>query len=150
MKKCKVDGCPETKLWTHGYCYRHKHLYYNSKPKVKKEKPKYLNDELELAKIKKQKSQRIGKRCEFSGAFDHNIQLVHIIRRSYSEKLKLDPRNIILGSHEFHTMFDDGKGDELLKMFPWRMRAILKRMRDLDPLYFNRYCSHNNINPDEI
>ena len=147
-KVCKICGKPN---FSHEYCRSHVYIYYNSKPKKEnKPKPKYLNDELEIAKIKKEKSQHIGNRCEFSGQYSGVIQLVHIIRRSDSKELKLDKRNMILGCQEHHTMFDDGKGLELLKMFPWRMKAILKRMRDLDPLYFNRYCHHNNINTDEI
>jgi hypothetical protein len=147
-KVCKICGRPN---FSHLYCKAHVYLYYNSKPKKEnKPKPKYLNDELELAKIKKKKSQHIGIRCQFSGAYGGIIQLVHIIRRSDSKELKLDKRNLILGSQEFHTMFDDGKGWYLLQYFPWRMKAILRRMRDLDPLYFNRFCGKNGIDTESI
>jgi hypothetical protein len=47
-------------------------------------------------------------------------------------------------------MFDDGKAKELLEMFPWRTKAILRRMKELDEYYFNRFCGKNNINTDEI
>jgi hypothetical protein len=151
MKKCIIEGCNETKIFTHGHCYKHKYLYYNSKPKKEnKPKPQFISDEFTLAKIKKEKSQHIGNRCQFTGKYGGLVQLVHIIRRSDNQGYKCDERNLILGNQEFHTMFDDGKGWYLLQYFPWRMKAILRRMKDLDEFYFNRYCGKNGIDTNEI
>ena len=150
MKKCIIEGCHETKLFTHGHCKRHSYLYYNSKPKKDKPKPAFVSDELILAKIKQAKSKHIGIRCQFSGIHGGNVQLVHIIRRSDNKGYKCDERNLILGRQEYHQMFDDGKAKELMVLFPWRMKAILKRMKALDEFYFNRFCGHNNINTDDI
>lgn len=147
-KKCKVEGCNETNLFTHGFCYKHKGIYYNSKPKVKKEKPKYMQDEIELAKIKKEKIMRMGNRCILSNIYKLTEQ-AHIIRRD-DRRYKLNPRNLVLMHPMYHFMFDNGKGHELLRLFPWRMKAILKRMKSLDELYFNRYCGHNGISIDVI
>jgi hypothetical protein len=150
MKKCVIEGCSETKLFTHGHCKRHSYLYYNSKPKKEKPKPAFVSDELILAKIKKEKSQHIGMRCQFTGFNEGIIHLVHIIRRSDNKGYKCDPRNLILGSNEFHTMFDDGKCWYLLQYFPWRTKAILRRMKSLDEYYFNRFCGKNGIDTNCI
>lgn len=110
-------------------------------------------------KTANEKAKRQGERCEFSGRYDtYSLDRVHIIRRSYSVKLRDDPRNIILGSRFYHTVFDDGmchkqNGDtyivrHMLEDFPWRMKAILHRMRDLDLYYFRRYCRRHRIRID--
>ena len=113
---------------------------------------------IKLANIKIEKQ---GSRCTFTGRYDtYSLDRVHIIRRSYSSGLVDDPRNIILGSRFFHTVFDDGmcrkpNGDmytvrHMLEDFPWRTRAILHRMRTLDLYYFRRYCRRHRIQLDAL
>lgn len=111
-------------------------------------------------KTANEKARRQGERCTFTGQYDtYSLDRVHIIRRSYSKALIDDPRNIILGSRFFHTVFDDGMCRKqnmdmytvrhMLEDYPWRMRAILHRMRDLDLYYFRRYCRRRRIPIDD-
>jgi len=108
----------------------------------------------------KKKMERQGERCTLTGRYDsYSLDPVHIIRRSYSQKLKDDPRNIIPGSRFYHTVFDNGRcktdmGDtytmkHLLEDHFWRVRAVLHRMRDMDLYYFRRFCRNNRLEYDE-
>jgi len=101
------------------------------------------------------KVEKQGERCTFTGRYDsYSLDRVHIIRRSYSKPLINNPRNIIPGSRWIHDIFDNRDYSnasvlELVEQYPWRMKAVLYRMRDLDLYYYRRYCKRNNLSLDE-
>ena len=98
----------------------------------------------------KEKVEKQGLRCTFSGMYNcYIIDPVHIIRRSYSKALRDDKRNIIPGDREIHNIFDNGRFADVLRRYPWRCKAILHRMRDMDLYYFRRFCRRNDIEIDQ-
>ena len=110
-------------------------------------------------KIAKKKIDKQGLRCTFTGKYTMMLDPVHVIRRSHSPLLIDDPRNVIIGNRFYHDIFDNGctknhKGDSvtirhLLEDYPFRVRAILHRMRSLDLYYFRRYCRRYHIKLDD-
>ena len=91
----------------------------------------------ELSRIKSEKIKKLGRICLFCRRKVGNVDLVHIIRRSYSERLKTDKKNMILGCRECHDVFDNGDARKLEK-FP-TFELVLNRMKKLDELYYNRF-----------
>jgi len=95
-----------------------------------------------VSKYKKALIRRVGERCFICGKNTH-VDLVHIIRRSYSSVLYDSERNMILGCRTCHELFDDGDASQLLKYKSFT--AILKRMKTLDEFYYNRYVSKRKL-----
>ena len=89
------------------------------------------------ARIKKELIEEYGSYCMLGNHFTVGVQLVHIIRQSYSLDLQDDKRNCVLGCQEHHEIFDDGGIDEVMKLKG--IAPILERMKELDELYYNRY-----------
>jgi len=76
-----------------------------------------------------------GKTCFFCGQpFD---DIVHIIRRSYSDELYDDTRNLIPGCRSCHKIFDDGSKE--LKRGLKKLNEVLDIMAGLDPYYAERF-----------
>lgn len=90
------------------------------------------------AKIKKDLIDDVGLYCMLGNHYAGGVDLVHIIRQSYSIPLQDDPRNLILGCRKCHKVFDDGGIDEVMKLKG--IAPILERMKELDELYYNRYA----------
>ena len=88
--------------------------------------------------IKKELIEEYGSYCMLGNHYSDNIQLVHIIRQSYSLELQDDKRNCVLGCHNHHTIFDDGSIEEVMKLKG--ITPILERMKELDEHYYNRYA----------
>lgn len=95
-----------------------------------------------VSKYKKTLIRRCGERCFICGK-NAQIDLVHIIRRSYSSVLYDNEKNMILGCRTCHELFDDGDARQLLNYKPFS--AILKRMKTLDEFYYNRYVSKRKL-----
>ena len=79
----------------------------------------------------------VGLYCMLGNHYTGSVDLVHIIRQSYSLALQDDPRNLILGCRKCHTVFDDGRIEDVMKLKG--ITPILERMKELDEHYYNRY-----------
>ena len=99
------------------------------------DKQKKINSE--LSRIKAKKINKLGRICLFCRRKVSNVDLVHIIRQSYSEALKTDEKNVILGCRECHDTFDNGDA-RVLEKYP-TFELVLNRMKKLDIYYYNRY-----------
>lgn len=95
-----------------------------------------------IRSIHQDKLRRMGDRCVFSGRYGATDP-AHIIRQSDSIRLQDNERNIIPALREYHNMFDNGKVKELYDMFPWRVRAVIERMKALDYHYAHRFASRH-------
>ena len=104
---------------------------------MKKVSDKQKDSNRIISEIKADKIKKLGRICLFCRRKVGNVDLVHIIRRSYSERLKTDKKNMILGCRECHDMFDNGDARKLEK-FP-TFEFVLNRMKKLDELYYNRF-----------
>jgi 5-methylcytosine-specific restriction endonuclease McrA len=145
MKKCKVPGCSND-VFTHGYCYYHRYLYYNQKqPSLKKSKPKTKvrtfskKKSLKKAKIAKSKKRLIeanGRRCFFCGHEFAQIDLAHIFPISLFEEYEELEWNHILACRKQHVIFDDGNFDDILKL-P-NIGFILSVIESVDEKYHYR------------
>lgn len=89
------------------------------------------------AKIKRELIEEYGLYCMLGNHYVSGVQLVHIIRQSYSIQLQDDKRNCVLGCQHCHEIFDDGGIEEVLRLKGIDM--ILARMKELDELYYNRF-----------
>ena len=89
------------------------------------------------AKIKRDLIEEYGLYCMLGNHYVGGVQLVHIIRQSYSIPLQDDKRNCVLGCQHCHEIFDDGGIEEVLRLKGIDM--ILARMKELDELYYNRF-----------
>lgn len=96
-----------------------------------------------IGAIKKDKIERMGA-CLISKRWDM-LQAAHIIRQSESIRLQDDPRNIILLNHYTHEKFDGGRFKDLYEAYPYKCKAIIERMRSLDPYYTNRFLRNNSM-----
>lgn len=67
--------------------------------------------------------------------------LIHIIRRSYSQELYDNPRNMLFGHRECHSLFDDHVTEASRLPGFWN---VLKTMKELDERYYLRYISRIN------
>lgn len=88
----------------------------------------------EIARIKGewQKERRV---CFFCGKpFD---DVVHVIRRAYSDDLYSDIQNLIPGCRTCHTTFDDGPREKVRQL--QNLNKVLAIMDELDHFYCNRY-----------
>ena len=104
---------------------------------MKRQSDKQKKHNAIISKIKAKKIAKMGRRCIFCRNTFNDVDLVHIIRRSYSEALKADERNMVLGCRTCHAIFDDGDASGLLK-YP-TFEPILNRMKSLDEPYYNRF-----------
>lgn len=104
---------------------------------MKKVSDKQKDSNRIIAEIKAEKIKKLGRICLFCRRKVSSVDLVHIIRRSYSERLKTDEKNVILGCRECHDTFDNGDARELEK-FP-TFEPVLNRMKKLDMYYYNRF-----------
>ena len=106
---------------------------------INKVSQKQKNRNSTLAKMK-QVIMSDGKVCALCGhpIFPEVPDLVHIIRRSYSQELQDDPRNLIIGHRHCHDLFDNNINSAVNLRFFW---DVLKRMQELDEQYYLRYIS---------
>lgn len=74
--------------------------------------------------------------CFFCGS-PNNLTNAHIIRRSYSERLITDNRNIVHACMRCHNTFDNGTVEEI-RQLP-NLNKILKKMEQLDRFYYERF-----------
>ena len=75
------------------------------------------------------------RKCALCGK-ERELDLCHIIRRSYSTMHYTNPNNLFLACRKCHDAFDNGTWEErnLLNIDP-----ILNKMKELDELYYIRY-----------
>ena len=97
-----------------------------------------------VSRIFRDKKERNGSRC-FISKRNYMLTPAHLIRQSYSLKLQDDERNIIPLNLEIHDMFDNGRLKELYEKYPYKVKAIVDRMFDLDFYYTQRFLSRNNL-----
>ena len=97
-----------------------------------------------VSKIFREKKERNGNRC-FLSKSDVMLTPAHIVRQSYSIALQDDARNIIPLNQYVHHLFDNGGFKELMMIYPWKCKAIIDRMYNLDPLYANRFLRKNGL-----
>ena len=88
-------------------------------------------------RIKKELKDEYGLYCMLNNHYVDGVQLVHIIRQSYSLQLQDEPNNCILGCHHCHEIFDNERIEEVLKLKGIDM--VLARMKEMDELYYNRF-----------
>ena len=88
----------------------------------------------ELARIKGE-WQQLRRVCFFCGVPFNDV--VHVIRRSYSDDLYTDEQNLIPGCRTCHKSFDDGPGEKVRQLK--NLDKVLKIMDELDHFYCNRY-----------
>ena len=94
------------------------------------------------AKIKADLIKETGKVCFFCEQTFSGVDLVHIIRQSYSTELSIEKRNCVLGCRAHHTIFDDGYDQELREL-P-NLELVLDKMKAIDELYYNRFMDKVN------
>lgn len=101
---------------------------------------------MRIAELTEQKKtlKKAGAKCFFCGETKKRLDLVHIIRRSYSLELYSDPRNLILGCRECHRIFDDGSSEQIDTLNQDQLKEVMIRMKALDEQYFNRYTEKIN------
>lgn len=104
---------------------------------MNRQSSKQKSAEAIIQKEKRRKISKMGNRCIFCRKHVAHVDLVHIIRRSYSEALKINKRNMVLGCRTCHDMFDNGDALRLSKYTTFE--PLLNRMKSLDEYYYNRF-----------
>ena len=70
--------------------------------------------------------------CVFCGSYK-NLDMMHLVRRSYSPRLRDEKKNCALGCRDCHYIFDN---------MPWHwgslghFPSIVKRIKELDEQYY--------------
>lgn len=152
-KTCKVEGC-NNPVFTHGYCHRHRYLYYGKKQpnkgSVKRSTVKSSISPLsnkkrlkktKIASIKKRLVEANGNRCFFCGK-EVGVDAAHIFPISLFPEYETEEWNIILSCRKHHMMFDDGNYETILKI-P-NVEFILDLIEAVDSKYHNRIKNRNN------
>lgn len=133
---CKEPGC-ESYVYMRGWCRSHYNLFfllpkYDARkklapiPKISKKK------RVIIANQGKIKQSLAGKPCIFCGS--EATDPVHVIRQSDSIELQDNPLNIVPGCRFHHDIFDNGDARTLKNI-----DVVLKIMKGLDELYYNRF-----------
>ena len=140
MKNCIVESCNESKLFTHGYCYEHRGIYYKSKgkDKINPRSSKRRGQEVQYSKLRHQMLEELDYskvRCWFCGKlFSELPELHHALGRT--ETLLVDEANLKPVHSDCHHAYHN-YSIEKLQNLEW-YEDFKERMKFEFPEIFNR------------
>lgn len=140
-KTCKVEGCTNP-VFTHGYCYYHRNLYYkySNKPRKKQNinslSTKKRQKKRQLSHLKNDLIRENGPICFFCGKEIENPDLAHIFPISLFPEYETEPWNVILSCRKHQIIFDNHSFDEIMDI-P-NIDFILGIIKAIDISYYYR------------
>jgi 5-methylcytosine-specific restriction endonuclease McrA len=140
MKKCLAENCNESKLFTHGYCYEHRGIYYKSKgkDKIAPRSDKRKGQEVQYSKLRHQMLEDMNYdkvKCWFCGSKFHELpELHHALGRT--ETLLTDEDNLKPVHSECHHAYHSASIEQLQGV-DW-YEEFKERMKIEFPKIFNR------------
>lgn len=138
MKTCIVSDCQEP-VFTHGYCYNHRGIYYKSKgkDKIQPRSDKRVVQEKQYSKLRHEILDNLDHNsvCWFCGKhFEEYPELHHAMGRT--ETMLTDLDNLKPVHQECHFAYHN-YGLDKLQSLEWYAKFV-ERMKEELPKIFNR------------